>query len=463
MAMTKPGLGGRPLTGGKAPRKTVSGKTVAGKFTTAKRSTGAPAPRLALGSNVTVPSTSALLSAAVPFRTSGNLPKQIRLAGADWEILGRGVFDECLNDRYCLVCRDGGKIFLCSVKQTCEAGLCFSCLDSPSPEVQALPFCCPKCHLNREMYRRSRTKETDEFIPQPYEGFMGRRDGKAIIFKSGAGIRSFASPCTPIPMLAQFLECMFPDDFGYIPVPFNIGSDAGMRNLQEATSALAESLKTGELRTVRRILIVVLSHTNPAGDIHIAPKDAGAAIADQLRSSIEEIAFTTCGRHSSDHLLVFLTCGALFTVPEAVKGLNRWFLKFKSFWGLLGFEAAKLQPEITIAFLTAVIKKFFFHNQKNFLEDYLAVSSHLGSHSAVVYLRGNDKAPYRYVWAHPVHAPFGMPTPLSCICGMVGSAIAPPTRKRKRQELRAEKLEVHCQMCPHVRKFWMPDDFEFRV
>ncbi|KAJ7937760.1 hypothetical protein B0H13DRAFT_1852396 [Mycena leptocephala] len=118
MAMTKPGLGGRPLTGGKAPRKTVSGKTVAGKFTTAKRSTGAPAPRLALGSNVTVPSTSAPLSAAVPFRTNGNLPKQIRLAGADWEILGRGVFDERLNgagDGYCLVCRDGGKIFLCSV------------------------------------------------------------------------------------------------------------------------------------------------------------------------------------------------------------------------------------------------------------------------------------------------------------------------------------------------------------
>lgn len=135
----------------------------------------------------------------------------------------------------------------------------------------------------------------------------------------------------------------------------------------------------------------------------------------------------------------------------------------KSFWGLLGFEAAKLQPEITIAFLTAVIKKFFFHNQKNFLEDCLAVSSHMGSHSAVVYLRGNGKAPYRYVWAHPVHAPFGMPTPLSCICGMVGSAIAPPTRKRKRQELRAEKLEVHCEMCTHVRKFRMPDDFEFRV
>jgi hypothetical protein len=97
---------------------------------------------------------------------------------------------------------------------------------------------------------------------------MGRRDGKAIIFKSGAGIRSFAShatsdsvlllvfsledlplACTPIPMLAQFLECMFPDNFGYIPVTFNIGSDAGMKNLQEATSALAESLKTGELRT----------------------------------------------------------------------------------------------------------------------------------------------------------------------------------------------------------------------
>ncbi|KAJ7931873.1 hypothetical protein B0H13DRAFT_2308261 [Mycena leptocephala] len=238
MAMTKPGLGGRPLTGGKAPRKTVSGKTVAGKFTTAKRSTGAPAPRLALGSNVIVPSTSAPLSAAVPFRTSGNLPNQICLAGADWEILGSGVFNEHLNgagDGYCLVCRDGGKIFLCSVEQTCEAGLCFSCLDSPSPEVQALPFCCPKCHLNREIYRHSCTKKTDEFIPQPYEGFMGRRDGKAIIFKSGAGIRSFAShatsdsvlllvfsledlplACTPIPMLAQFLECMFPDNFGYM-------------------------------------------------------------------------------------------------------------------------------------------------------------------------------------------------------------------------------------------------------
>ncbi|KAJ7820678.1 hypothetical protein B0H13DRAFT_1921153 [Mycena leptocephala] len=241
--------------------KTVAGKTMAGKtvahpkkrrtakFTTAKRSTGAPAPRLALGSNIAVPSTSAPLSAVVPFRTSGNMPNTIRVAGADWEILGHGVFDERLNGA-----GDGTSTASCAAMVVKSSSALSSrpvrlVSASHALTVLALPFCCPQCHLNREMYWRSRTKETDEFIPQPYQGFMGRHDGKTIVFKSGAvfALEDLPLACTPIPMLAQFLECMFPDNFGYIPVTFNIGSDAGMRNLQEATSALAESLKTGEL------------------------------------------------------------------------------------------------------------------------------------------------------------------------------------------------------------------------
>jgi hypothetical protein len=133
----------------------------------------------------------------------------------------------------------------------------------------------------------------------------------------------------------------------------------------------------------------------------------------------------------------------------------------EAFYAVLGFEAAKLQPETTTAFLQALVKHFYFHVQKNFLELSLVSSNQLGSHSAVVYLWGNGGHQYRYAWAHPVHAPFGQPLPMTCDgCGIFGTA-RPPSRKK--QGLQESILKVGCSFCDRVSEFKKPDDLEFRI
>ncbi|KAJ6556080.1 hypothetical protein B0H19DRAFT_1071213 [Mycena capillaripes] len=422
-------------TGDKTPRKTVSGKgPIPGKkprlaISAAKRSTGAPAPRLTLpivGDGPPLPTpapigpiSAPVTQAVVPY-ILGNSAQEICLRGKGFKLQGWGTLNADLNS--------GG-----------------------------------------DGHRRG--QEGNDYRPLPYEGFMGRKDGNTITFSSGAGIRSLTAQAstesvlllvfyledvplstTPVPILANLVQSLFPANFAYLPVPFNMNSAKELKRLDQVTTAIAESLTSGELSTVRRIFTIVVSHTNPAGDIHIAPQNGGAALPDEvlkrLMPPVLLAAFRACRRYSDHHLLAILTCGSLFTVPHALLVVNKWLVNSCGFHALIGFEAAKLQPEITMSFLAAVIKKFYFHNQKNFMDDCLAVSSHLGSHSGVVYLYGNGESHYRYIWAHPVRAPFGVPLPLSCACGLVNTAMPPPVPSRRRikgstrQKLRAQDVNV---------------------
>jgi hypothetical protein len=213
------------------------------------------------------------------------------------------------------------------------------------------------------------------------QGFLDRPDGKKIRFTNGTAVRSLTARAssesvlllvfcldglpletTPIPMLASFIECLFTGNCVYLPVFFKLDA-AGIKALQYATKALSKELTMGELRScvlhvtyffwggltglqcsVRRILTIVVSHSTPEGDIHILPGNTGAAVADEvysndvddsIRSYTKQVlnellpkqlltAFCANKRTIRDHLLVFLTCGALFTVPEAAAKINNW-------------------------------------------------------------------------------------------------------------------------------------------
>ena len=137
----------------------------------------------------------------------------------------------------------------------------------------------------------------------------------------------------------------------------------------------------------------------------------------------------------------------------------------KAFYALLGFEAPKLQPESTTFFLAAVMRHFYFHGQPNFIGACLTATGGLGSHSGIFYLRSDGNMPRRYVWAHPVIAPFGGRFPGMCsFCGGVLSAAPPPKLRgkcRHRQDLRAKIVKVHCIYCPEICTFTQPTDFSF--
>lgn len=150
-----------------------------------------------------------------------------------------------------------------------------------------------------------------------------------------------------------------------------------------------------------------------------------------------------------------------------------------AFHALIGFEAEKLQPEATAFILIAVIKEFFYHHKDHFIIDCLVSSGSLGSHTGVVYLDADPKHSRRYLWAHPVRAPFGEPLGLSCPdCGMPNSAMPPPPSistkrmragakgkvnalERKFKSLRADVIKVHCAFCSLVRTFNKPADLIF--
>ncbi|KAF8206626.1 hypothetical protein K438DRAFT_1962961 [Mycena galopus ATCC 62051] len=271
---------------------------------------------------------------------------------------------------------------------------------------------------------------------------------------------------TPVPTLSCYLETLFTGNFIYIPVAFDLVAAKGSANLQEATAAIARALTKGELASIQRILAVVVSHSNPEGDIHIGPEGTAAALPDQVFDVLMPAAlleaFGACDRVAENNLLIILTCGAVFTVADAVKRINTWFKDSKSFWSLVGFEAGKLQPEVTTSFLQSIVCQFYF-SLKNFLHGCLASSNQLGSHSAVIYLSGDGTMQYRYAWAHPVHSPFGQPIPLSCKCGLVGTAAPGHRNKGQRQDLRQEIVKVACSVCRHVSTFQMPMNLEFII
>ncbi|KAJ7847334.1 hypothetical protein B0H14DRAFT_2583613 [Mycena olivaceomarginata] len=329
---------------------------------TASRAT---APRVTLGGDSTAaPAPAAVDPASLPVSTVPSVlfSKPIRIKTKTGEIVGRGKLTPTMDDGgdgYCRICRDGGKIILCSVTQGCLHSVCLPCLENPTPDLLALPFCSPDCHSDRERTRRNTRKKS--YKPKPYEGFLHRPDGKKIRFTNGTAVRSLTARAssesvlllvfcldglpletTPIPMLASFIECLFTGNCVYLPVFFKLDA-AGIKALQYATKALSKELTTGELCSVRRILTLVVSHSTPEGDIHILPGNTGAAVADEVLNELLPkqplAAFCANKRTIRDHLLVFLTCGALFTVPEAAAKINNWVVSARTSLSSLWYRA----------------------------------------------------------------------------------------------------------------------------
>ncbi|KAJ7453373.1 hypothetical protein B0H11DRAFT_2072005 [Mycena galericulata] len=438
----------------------------------AKKATGAPANHISLASIAGIPSLPPPdASALAPYATAQSADS-IVLSGPGWSIVGLGILDEDLNttgDGICWMCRDGGGIVCCHL---CERGLCIACLDNPLPEILELQLICPVCHRERE--RKRKTAEQDMFVIQPYEGFEGRQDGKVIHFHNAVAVRSVTArgssesvlflvfsleglplDTTPVPLLVSYLRMLFPTNFAYMPIIFNMGSPEGQTALSLSTKALAASLTQGKLCSVQRVFTIVISHTTPdRGDIHYAPNNAASDTAEKVFNLLMPPylleALTSCGRNRTRNLLAVLTCGFLFTLHDPRVEMNKWFQESQSFYALLGFEAEKLQPEATSMFLMNVIKQFYYHVNGSFLEDSLDASG-LAMHSGVVYLRSDGKNPRRYLWCHPTRAPYGEPLPASCMhCGSV-ICMKPPGRFPKRfRSIASSVTQFGCLQSPKI-------------
>ncbi|KAJ7177713.1 hypothetical protein C8R46DRAFT_1029315 [Mycena filopes] len=288
-----------------------------------------------------------------------------------------------------------------------------------------------------------------------------------------------------------FASMLFGDNFAYLEVFFDLNEAQHMESLQSSTAALQESLLTGQLKShvlsltrdtriltsifsVRKIFTIVISHATPSGDMHFAPNNAASTWAHEIMNYLMPPgllkAFNGCGRQSNNHILVFLTCGAICTVKESCAALNKWMRSSNSFYALIGFEAAKFHPTTACGFLEAALQEYFYHCDQSFFENCLPSGGGLGSCSAVVYLRGNGKSPRRYMWHHPARAPFGVPVPVSCSrCHSVCSLVLSKYNQKDRREaggsravsVQEPRLALECNLCGDVSRHIKPDDLQF--
>lgn len=61
-------------------------------------------------------------------------------------------------------------------------------------------------------------------------------------------LEGLALETTPVPMLVAHLKMMFPDNFAYMPVIFNMGEAEGQAAIDSCNDALVKSLRTGKLK-----------------------------------------------------------------------------------------------------------------------------------------------------------------------------------------------------------------------
>ncbi|KAJ7018779.1 hypothetical protein C8F04DRAFT_1325425 [Mycena alexandri] len=283
-----------------APVKT-SAKHSGPRLASAKNSTGAPAPRVKIGGASAVASAVVPMDPPFPPYQSFDTTSSLVLSGPDFKITGLCSLHPEINlqgDSACWKCKDGGDLIVCSTVH-CEHCLCVSCLKNPSAALRELPFLCPSCHFKREQASLQRLGK--DYSPKGYES-------------------------TPIPALVHKLRMLFPNNFAYLEIFFDLHDPTHHSTLESSNTALENSLLTGELKSVRKIFTVVVSHATPDGFLHYTPNgvasDSAHSVLECLMPPRLLRAFRECDRLSSDHLLAILTCGYIFTKTESVGTLQ---------------------------------------------------------------------------------------------------------------------------------------------
>ncbi|KAJ7349415.1 hypothetical protein DFH08DRAFT_807904 [Mycena albidolilacea] len=361
-----------------------------------KTTTGAPAPRVPLATETSpVVDFVDLILPPAPAFDSPATPGELVLQGPNFRVAGVACLDPSHNgdgDQVCYICRDGGEIVMCG-QADCKAGICKKCLGDPAETLLHLPFICIQCYQRAEGNRKEQEKK--RYRAKPYEGFQGRQDGQIIKLERGLYLRStlarpspklvlllvyvledFPLSTTLIPGLVKNLKMLLPNNFAHLEVRFRLDLEDRCSSVASANTAITKSLMRGKLSSTWKTFVLVVSHTSPGtGDLHYAPNDGtgtcGCEVLDLLMPSSLLEAFVACGRTKGSHLITFMTCGYMFTVPVSLSEVNTWLIASRAFYCLIGFESDKFQPASSGHFLLALLERFYVEGSPNFLANCL--------------------------------------------------------------------------------------------
>ncbi|KAL0063403.1 hypothetical protein AAF712_009712 [Marasmius tenuissimus] len=245
------------------------------------------------------------------------------------------------------------------------------------------------------------------------------------------------------------------DDLVYCAVPFDFKDDTS--DYLEAMNDVVNQLQDGVLQRVKKIVVVVSTHTDPQrGDFHIIPDCGGSVPFDELANVLfpEDLRVQLRARGFWSQL-VLLACGSFWRMREPVTQIFD-FVKDIGFDHALGFSAQNLQTALTTAFVQHALENFVIHGDRRTIIPILPEHSRTGSHSGIVSLNPFTKEILEFLWHHPLMSPFGDPSLLHAQCSKCG-VLSPWVNVDCRPGRDSiHRLTVQCKRCHETQTIDRP-------
>ncbi|KAH6907118.1 hypothetical protein BKA70DRAFT_1428637 [Coprinopsis sp. MPI-PUGE-AT-0042] len=291
----------------------------------------------------------------------------------------------------CIRCHNGGTLQLC---EGCEVSSCTVCVVMKDPNEL---FWCIKCWKSEEPYPHTIIGDYAVRTSTPRLNL-----GKvAVISFVLAGSEDFGDPTrAAFDALASYLR----GNVILFKVVFDFASKAGVK---KSIQLLVDELMTHDHQDISRFLVSINSHSDPArGDIHIRPDNKGSAplgelvaflLPPQLRTILER------GGAPSRNIFFLHSCGSVTCLPQPINDL-KVLANSGSFNKVIVFDQERLQPALAYGFITDATRSYFIYDwpcMTGVLTDHHVFGAHSG---LVVFAKD---ATTKFLWAHPVHQPFG--------------------------------------------------------
>ncbi|GLB36941.1 hypothetical protein LshimejAT787_0312280 [Lyophyllum shimeji] len=439
---------------------------------TAKKCTGAPAPRQELPTGKRKRSDDD--NAANKRHTRSSHRKQGSSEDAPsaadhmetdavMEVEERAVEDDRHN-KYCSGCRNGGRLIGCN---TCKRVLCDACVKFPAVLRDDEVFICPRCHIqppagkgprNIAPYRAFSSSKTWTMLeggPTTRESFALCNSPPLVIISMR--LSSIPAVGDPAQVVYHNIAPFLGDNVVYIDLPWDLGDDNTAGDYEERVEDLATRLENGDLKRFRNFAVYVTDHSDPVrGDLHITVNDGGAAEVSSVLSQLFPPSLRAILKQGKLNTLTLLVCGAVMTVPDAYRDIKAFIDEGYFAWGM-GFGQGHLQPCLMNPLLQAASVSWFIHERR--WEAVLDDMQGVGAHSDL-YLLLKGKPTVRYTWAHCSRKPFGEPSPYSCPGCKAVMPWGAPSKVVMASKAQAKSITLTCQSCKLERVYDRKESLE---
>ncbi|RDB30830.1 hypothetical protein Hypma_005838 [Hypsizygus marmoreus] len=418
----------------------------------ARKSTGAPAPRVSL--------TEIELDKEQATRSSKRLiQKSKQSAGAMVKAAKRNKED--LHNEFCTRCKNGGSLLKCDY---CSRAVCIECITPPAEAVNTGQFRCPHCHLHPDGQKKRAIAPYKAFssidVATVLTGGATQREtfpvcnaGPVIVLS--IRLASIPADGAPAALVYHNLYTYMPGEVVRVELAFDFGSHEGVLAFGDEIDGLIKRVKGGDLKGYDAFAVYIMDHTDTErGDLHFTIDNKGAdevsTVLDALLPS--RLMKLIARRGPARSTLTLLACGAVVTEKAARKSLKA-FVERSPFVWVMAFSQPNFQPSIANHLVMDAAIAWFSHSKQP--ETTFGDQQRLGAHTDVFIIKPGEPVT-RFLWSHVARQPFGVPTPLQCgRCMSLLSWRKPSIKKDGKAD--ALQISMKCKYCEYVFTVDRPD------